>query len=68
MTLTKIVVLSTACKKGAASHVLSAMGLPKARVDGALRVSLGYTSAKSDVEALTAGLKEGLSVLCRKRR
>lgn len=58
----------SACKKGAASHVLSAMGVPKARVDGALRVSLGYTSAKSDVEALTAGLKEGLSVLCRKRR
>lgn len=38
---------SSACKRGARSHVLEAMGLPNAVIDGALRVSFSrYTTAE----------------------
>jgi cysteine desulfurase len=37
---------SSACKKGARSHVLEAMGLPNNIIDGALRVSFSrYSTA-----------------------
>lgn len=56
----------SACSKGAASHTLTAMGLPAPRIDGALRVSFCDTSSPQDVEALLAGLREGLDTLQRR--
>ena len=56
----------SACSKGAASHTLTAMGLPAPRIDGALRVSFCDTSSPQDVDALLAGLREGLTTLQRR--
>lgn len=40
----------SACKKGARSHVLEAMGLPPAVIDGAIRVSFSRTSTQEEVD------------------
>lgn len=56
----------SACSKGAASHTLTAMRLPAARIDGALRVSFCDTSTEEDVRALLNGLEEGLGALQRR--
>lgn len=56
----------SACSKGAASHTLTAMKLPAARIDGALRVSFCDTSTQEDVRALLDGLDEGLALLQRR--
>ena len=56
----------SACSKGAASHTLTAMRLPAARIDGALRVSFCDTSTEEDVRALLNGLEEGLRALQRR--
>jgi cysteine desulfurase len=44
---------ASACASGAQrrSHVLAAMGVPPARADGALRLSLGWCSTDADVDA-----------------
>ncbi len=47
---------SSACKKGARSHVLEAMGLPAAVIDGALRVGLSRLTREEDIDAFCAGL------------
>lgn len=39
----------SACSKGAPSHVLTAMGLPRARIDSALRVSLCPHNTAEDI-------------------
>ena len=49
---------SSACKKGARSHVLEAMGLRPAVIDGAIRVSFSRMSTREDVDALCRGLIE----------
>ena len=46
----------SACHRGRASHVFSALGLPKNQLDGALRVSLSPTNTIADIDALIAGL------------
>ena len=56
----------SACSKGAASHTLIAMGLPAARIDGALRVSFCDDTTKEDLFALLEGLDEGLATLQRR--
>ncbi len=50
----------SACSKGAASPVLSAMGLPKPVIDGALRVSFIYNTSREEVERLVPALTQGL--------
>ena len=55
----------SACSKGAGSHTLAAMGLPALRIDTALRISLCGDNTEEDVDALLAGLKEGLATLAR---
>ncbi len=40
----------SACKKGARSHVLQAMGLPPAVIDGSIRVSLCRYTTREDIE------------------
>ena len=46
----------SACAKGAVSPTLSAMGLPKDRVDSALRVSFSRMSNKDNIDALCDAL------------
>ncbi len=41
----------SACKRGARSHVLEAMGLPAKIIDGAIRVSLGRFTTQGDIDA-----------------
>lgn len=43
---------SSACKKGGRSHVLEAMQLPAAVIDGAVRISFSRFSTEEDVNAL----------------
>lgn len=55
----------SACSKGKESHVLRAMGLDKARVDSALRVSFAPFNTTEDVEALLTGLGKAAAMLKR---
>ncbi|HHY49089.1 MAG TPA: aminotransferase class V-fold PLP-dependent enzyme, partial [Alphaproteobacteria bacterium] len=50
----------SACSSGkvGASHVLAAMGVARELADCAMRVSLGWTSTKAEVEAYLEGLGE----------
>lgn len=56
----------SACSKGKESHVLRAMGLDKARVDSALRVSFAPYNTNEDIDALVAGLQAGAKMLKRR--
>lgn len=53
----------SACAKGKPSHVLSAMGIDKNRADSALRISFSKLNNKEDIDALCAGIEQGLRVL-----
>lgn len=46
----------SACKRGARSHVLEAMGLPSKVIDGAIRVSLGRFSTEDDADGFCQAL------------
>lgn len=50
----------SACSKGEASHTLTAMHLPKSRIDTALRVSFAAENTVADVDALCAAVREGI--------
>ncbi len=58
----------SACSRGARSHVLRAMGLPDARVDSSLRVSLSRFSTEDDIRALAQAVAQGAKTLCRAAR
>jgi len=47
----------SACKKGARSHVLEAMRLPPAVIDGSIRVSLSRFTTEADINAFCEALK-----------
>ena len=49
---------SSACKKGARSHVLEAMGLDARTIDGALRIGLSRYTPQEDLDALYIGLRD----------
>ena len=53
----------SACAKGKASHVLSALGLGRERADSALRISFCKHNTKEDIDALCEGIALGLKVL-----
>lgn len=53
----------SACHKGLPSHTLAAMRLPAARIDGALRISFDGYNTPGDIDALLAGLTEGMQRL-----
>ncbi|MEG1687659.1 MAG: cysteine desulfurase family protein, partial [Angelakisella sp.] len=57
----------SACAKGAKSHVLTAMGLPDAVIDSALRVSFCHDSTAAQVEELGNRLAEGYRTLTRSK-
>lgn len=50
----------SACSAGKASHVLAAMGLPRERVDGALRISFSKYNDKSDIDAFFDALSHAV--------
>ena len=54
---------SSACKKGARSHVLEAIGMDARCIDGALRIGLSRCSTEEDADALCAALKEARDTL-----
>jgi len=49
---------SSACKKGARSHVLEAMGLKNEVIDGAIRLGLSRYTTKEEIDLFCDGLKE----------
>ena len=53
----------SACHKGKPSHVYAALKLPKPQLDGILRISFSYDTAREDVDALVHGLKEAQAQL-----
>lgn len=57
----------SACGRGKPSHVLTAMGLPPHRIDGALRVSFSVHSTTQEVEAFCQRLAQGLDTLAGRR-
>ena len=58
----------SACSKGAKSPVLTAMGLPVAEIDSALRVSLCRENTIEDMDRFADGLLEAIETLARKDR
>ena len=58
----------SACSKGAKSPVLTAMGLPVAEIDSALRVSLCRDNTIEDMNNFADGLLEAIEKLARKDR
>ena len=56
----------SACAKGAASHVLGAMGLSHARQDSALRISFGRFNEMQDVEDFVIALQDAIGSVVHK--
>ena len=56
----------SACSKGAKSPVLTAMGLPAAEIDSALRISLCRDNTEEDMDRFADGLLEAMQVLARR--
>ena len=54
---------SSACKKGARSHVLEAIGMDSRAIDGALRIGFSRFSTEDDVDALCAALRDAHDTL-----
>ncbi|MDE7261895.1 MAG: aminotransferase class V-fold PLP-dependent enzyme, partial [Oscillospiraceae bacterium] len=48
----------SACHRGKASHVLTAMGLDKKTAAGTVRISFGPETTREDIDALAAALLE----------
>ena len=55
----------SACSKGRQSGVLTALGLPRARTDSALRVSFCPENTREDVDAFIAAAEKGVKMLRR---
>ena len=56
----------SACSKGAKSPVLTAMGLPAAEIDSALRISLSYENTEVDIDRFVKALREAMESLARR--
>ena len=54
---------SSACKKGARSHVLEAIGMRADVIDGAIRIGLSRFTTEEDIDALCEGLIEARNTL-----
>ncbi len=57
----------SACAKGAKSPVLTAMGLPAAEIDSAIRVSLCHTNTTEDIDAFADTLALAIQSIARKK-
>ena len=56
----------SACSKGAKSPVLTALGLPAAEIDSALRVSLCRDNTEEDIDRFAEALLEAMTTLARR--
>lgn len=56
----------SACSGSSGSHTLTAMGVPAPLIDSALRVSFCHSTTPQDVDALLAGLEQGIHTLARR--
>jgi len=56
----------SACSKGAKSPVLTALGLPAAEIDSALRVSLCRENTEEDIDRFAEALLEAMNTLARR--
>ncbi len=56
----------SACSKGAKSPVLTAMGLPAAEIDSALRISLSRENTEEDIDRFVKALHEAMDTLARR--
>ena len=54
---------SSACKRGARSHVLGAIGMSARQIDGALRIGLSRMTSAEDIDALCDGIIEAYKIL-----
>ena len=59
---------SSACKRGARSHVLEAMGLPTSVMDGAIRLSFSRYSTEEEARYFAGKLAEAAASLRTARR
>ena len=57
----------SACSKGAKSPVLTALGLPAAEIDSALRVSLCRDNTEEDIDRFADGLLEAMTQLASRK-
>lgn len=57
----------SACAKGQKSHVLTAMGFDRRRIDSALRISFSRNTTKEEIDLLATRLEDGLKRLIRSR-
>ena len=57
----------SACSKGRDSHVLTAIGLPRERIQSALRVSFCKDNTEQDIEDFFEALQQGMSQLARSK-
>lgn len=55
----------SACAKGELSYVLKAMGLQKAEIDSALRISFSHHNTKEDIDILLSAISEATQKLRR---
>ena len=58
---------SSACKKGARSHVLEAMGLPGDVIDGAIRISFSRENTFEEAEYFAEKLCEASGKILKMR-
>lgn len=56
----------SACAKGTKSPVLSAMGLPDAEIDSALRISLSQENTQDDIDRFVGALCEAMDTIARR--
>lgn len=57
----------SACAKGKKSHVLSAMGLPRERIDSAIRISFSRFNTPEDIDIFVQKLLEGIKTLAKSK-
>jgi cysteine desulfurase len=53
----------SACSRGHRSHVLEAMDLDPALIDGSIRVSLSFDTTKEDIQGFVTGLRQAVDQL-----
>ena len=56
----------SACSKGRASHVLTAMGLPRERIASSLRLSFCRFNTKTEAQAFAGALADGLASITKR--
>ena len=56
----------SACSKGAASPVLSAMGLPPEEIDSALRVSMDFSNTTEDIDRFCQSVLQAAAELVKR--